>query len=133
MPILDARAGDEDRRVRLRRMVHLALGVMAPGPLAAAAHAAPAPDVGWAAYGNDAGGSHHSPLADIDRANVRQLLVAWTFHTGAFATKSPLDGKAAFEATPIVAGGLLVFTTPFSEVIALDPGTGTARWRFDPK
>jgi len=35
--------------------------------------------------------------------------------------------------TPILADGRLVFCSPFNEVIALDPGTGAERWRFDPK
>ena len=33
--------------------------------------------------------------------------------------------------TPILVDDSLVFCTPFNEVIALDPGTGTERWRFD--
>ena len=41
--------------------------------------------------------------------------------------------SAATEGTPILAGNSLVFCTPFNEVIALDPGTGAERWRFDPK
>jgi quinoprotein glucose dehydrogenase len=90
-------------------------------------------DVGWSAYGNDAGGSRYSPLTDVDAANVGKLAVAWTYHTGALAVPSPLDGKAAFEATPLMVDGLLVFTTPFSKVVALDPGTGGERWTYDPE
>ena len=41
--------------------------------------------------------------------------------------------RSKFQTTPILAGDRLVFCTPFNEVIALDPGTGAERWRFDPK
>ncbi|MGH9769074.1 MAG: hypothetical protein ACREAB_16725 [Blastocatellia bacterium] len=36
----------------------------------------------WAYYGGDAGGMKYSPLAQINRSNVRRLQVAWTYHTG---------------------------------------------------
>jgi quinoprotein glucose dehydrogenase len=37
----------------------------------------------------------------------------------------------AFQATPILVGGLLVLPTPLGRVLALDPATGAERWRFD--
>jgi len=40
------------------------------------------PDVGWSAYGGDAGGTRYSTAAQITPANVDQLEVAWTFRTG---------------------------------------------------
>src|SRR5205807_584090 len=40
------------------------------------------PAAQWPNYGNDAGGSRYSPLNEINRANVSQLKVAWTYHTG---------------------------------------------------
>ena len=42
-----------------------------------------APDTGWPNYGNDAGGTRYSVARQIDRGNVAQLQVAWTYHTGA--------------------------------------------------
>ncbi|HVF61786.1 MAG TPA: pyrroloquinoline quinone-dependent dehydrogenase [Thermoanaerobaculia bacterium] len=86
----------------------------------------------WPAYGNDPGGSRYSPLAQIDRGNVGRLRPAWTFHTGALKPATELNAKAAFESTPVVAGGTLYVTSPFNQVFALDPVTGAERWRFDP-
>jgi quinoprotein glucose dehydrogenase len=40
--------------------------------------------------------------------------------------------KLSFEATPILAFGLLYLETPTNILIALDPETGVQRWRFDP-
>ena len=81
----------------------------------------------WRAYGNDAGGSRYSPLRQINRDNVAQLKQVWEFHTG----EAP-NRKSAFEATPLFVNGTLYLSTPFNQIIALDPETGKQRWRFDP-
>ena len=97
-----------------------------------AAAQAPA-DSTWPSYGNDPGGGRYSPLAQIDRSNVAQLRVAWTHRTGALQPETPLNKKAAFEATPILVEGKLFLTTPFNQVIALDPRTGAKLWEHDVK
>jgi len=91
-----------------------------------------ASDVDWSSYGRDAGGTRYSPLAQVTRQNVAQLKPAWEYHTGALNSKSDLNEKAAFEATPILVDGTLYLSTPFNQVIALDPVTGKERWKFDP-
>src|SRR5262249_13943909 len=87
----------------------------------------------WPAYGRDAGGSRYSPLAQINRGNVKNLKVAWTYRTGEMGRTGRSAHKAAFEATPILVDGALYLSTPFNRVIALDPKTGVARWSYDPK
>lgn len=89
------------------------------------------PSADWPAYGRDAGGSRFSPLDQINRANVGQLKIAWTYRTGAEEVKAAGARNAAFEATPILVDGTLYLTTPYSRVIALDPATGAERWTFD--
>ena len=88
----------------------------------------------WPAYGNDAGGMRYSPLKQINEHNVAGLKVAWTFRTGELATYEGTDAKdrAAFEATPIKIGRTLYFSTPSDRVFAIDAGTGTQIWVFDP-
>lgn len=86
----------------------------------------------WPAYGNDPGGSRYSPLAQINRGNVRDLKVAWTYRTGDVDVKARSASKAAFEATPIMVDGTLYLSTPFGRVIALDPETGKERWVYAP-
>ena len=85
----------------------------------------------WPAYGRDALGSRHSPLTEIDRTNVGELRVAWTFRTGETPEAQPTRRPTAFEATPIVVDGTLYLATPLGKVFALDPATGQLRWRFD--
>ena len=41
--------------------------------------------------------------------------------------------RTKFEATPLFVEDSLIFCSPFNEVIALDPGTGAQKWRYDPK
>lgn len=90
-------------------------------------------DSDWPAYGRDPGGSRYSPLSQINRENVKNLKVAWTYRTGAADVKGRSAHNAAFEATPIFVDGTLYLSTPFNRVIALDPLKGTERWSFDPK
>jgi quinoprotein glucose dehydrogenase len=92
-----------------------------------------AADREWGFYGGSAGGTRYSELKQITRENVAGLKVAWTYHTGALEPPTDLNTKAAFEATPILVGGTLYLSTPFNQVIALDPATGAARWTYDPK
>jgi quinoprotein glucose dehydrogenase len=99
---------------------------------ALAAHAQSNADIGWANYGNDPGGSRYSAAAQINRTNVSQLKVAWTYRTGALDVQTKMIRKAAFEATPILVEGKLFLSTQYDHVIALDPRTGTKIWEFDP-
>ena len=94
--------------------------------------AAQTKDLGWPNYGNDAGGGRFSDAKQIDRNNVGQLKVVWTFRTGALDEKRDLNEKATFETTPILVDGKLYLSTPWGQVFALDPATGTKIWEFDP-
>ncbi|HEV2491439.1 MAG TPA: pyrroloquinoline quinone-dependent dehydrogenase [Terriglobia bacterium] len=86
----------------------------------------------WPYYGHDPGGMRYSPLTEINRENVAQLKVAWTFHTGDISDGSENRQRSGFETTPLVVDGTLYLTTPFNRVIALDPETGKQRWTYDP-
>src|SRR6202166_4546525 len=90
-------------------------------------------DSGWGSYGHDAGGTRYSPAAQINRDNVAQLKLAWTYRTGALdQMEDDLKRNAAFEATPILVEGKLYLSTPFDHVIALEPETGKKIWEYDP-
>jgi quinoprotein glucose dehydrogenase len=90
------------------------------------------PGPGWPHYGGDAGGHRFSPAAQISAANVANLEVAWIFSTGDLHNKTDGLHRSVAEGTPILVEDKLVFCTPFNEVIAVDPGTGSEQWRFDP-
>jgi quinoprotein glucose dehydrogenase len=86
----------------------------------------------WGFYGGDAFGQHFSSLDQIKRENVGQLTVAWTYHTGELGAGFARNSKLTFEATPVLAFGLLYLETATNIVIALDPQTGVQKWRYDP-
>ena len=85
----------------------------------------------WSYYGGDAGGSRYANAASITADNVRSLSVAWEYHTGDENRPEALRRRSASEGTPILVEDSLVFCTPFNEIIALDPGSGAEKWRFD--
>lgn len=93
--------------------------------------AASTPDVGWPAYGGDAGGTRYSPLAQITRANVGELRVAWMFQTGELGQGVKDWERSAFEATPILYDGTLYLTTSSTDVVAVNAVTGALRWRHN--
>ncbi len=86
----------------------------------------------WPSYGNDPGGQRYSPLDQIIKGNVAQLIVALTDHTGDVSDGTHAKRKSAFENTPIVIDGTMYISTPFSRVVALDPETGQEKWSYDP-
>lgn len=109
----------------------LAVALAAMGVATAFAQSPDASD--WGYYGGDAFGQHFSSLDQIRRENVRDLTVAWTFRTGELGAGLARGGKLTFEATPVLAFGLLFVETATNIVIALDPQTGVQRWRYDPR
>ena len=86
----------------------------------------------WGYYGGDRFGQRFSSLDEINRKNVSHLKVAWTYRTGENGAGFARANKLSFEATPVLAFGLLYLETPTNIIIALDPETGVLRWRFDP-
>src|SRR5437899_5967167 len=92
------------------------------------------PASAWEHWGGDRGGSRFSPLTQITPANVGNLIRAWEFRTGDLDNRAPeVMKRTKFQATPLLVEDSLIFCSPFNEVIALDPGTGAQKWRYDPK
>ena len=85
-------------------------------------------DGDWPVAGGDPGNSRWSSLAQINRGNVRQLEVAWTYRTGDLVPGT----HSEMQATPIVVDGVLYTTTPALSVVALRADSGTLIWKFDP-
>lgn len=93
---------------------------------------APAVALDWSAYGGDGRGQRHAPVAQITPQNVSTLEPAWTFRTGELGAGFSRAGKAlTFEATPLLIGDALYFSTATGKVFALDAANGSLRWRFD--
>lgn len=78
----------------------------------------------WPVYNGGVNGDHYSSLTQINRSNVHQLKVAWTFDT---------EEKGGLQANPLVVGRILYAYTPSQKVIALDGSTGKMIWSFSPE
>ena len=81
---------------------------------------------GWEAYGGGADQIRYSRLDQINRGNVEQLAVAWTYDTG-----DDFEGSE-MQCNPLVVDGLLYATSPRMRIFALDAATGEERWSFRP-
>jgi quinoprotein glucose dehydrogenase len=95
---------------------------------------APKPDLPvtlWTHYGNDEGGSRYSPATQVDPTNVGRLAPVWVFRTGETGEGYTSAYKHSFQATPILVGSTLFFSTAFNRVFAIEAETGEQRWRFD--
>lgn len=80
--------------------------------------------------------ARYAPLADITPDNVSTLTQAWAFHSGDFAGgqgREPQGTVAGVQVRPVVVEGLIIVTTPSSQVIALDGESGEQVWRHDPQ
>ena len=85
---------------------------------------AQAPDRGWPMHGG-ADNIRYSPLAQINKANVTQLKVAWTYDSQDAFPNSEMQSH------PVVVDGTLYVTTPSMKVAAVDAATGQERWTFN--
>jgi quinoprotein glucose dehydrogenase len=76
----------------------------------------------WPVYGGQDAQDHYSSLSQINRSNVKNLVLAWKFDTGE---------EGGLETNPLIVGRALYAYTPSQKVIALDAVTGKLLWRFN--
>ncbi|WP_052130876.1 membrane-bound PQQ-dependent dehydrogenase, glucose/quinate/shikimate family [Erwinia typographi] len=86
-------------------------------------------DQDWRYISRNASGTRFAPFDQVNADNVKDLQVAWTYHTG-----RRLTGNAAGvdENTPIQIGSSLYTCTPENKIAAVDADTGKPIWTFDP-
>lgn len=107
----------------------------------------------WPTYGHDPGGMRFSPLTQLTPQNVAQLKVAWVYHMRPASAIAPAgrgagevpdapqggrgrggrgggSGFRSSEVTPLVVGGIMYLSTPYSRVVAVEPTTGKELWAY---
>src|SRR5260370_38879330 len=57
----------------------------------------------------------------------------WEWEAGEVGLCEFKTTPGAFEAAPLMIGGVLYLSTPYNRVVAPDPETGRERWSYDPK
>ena len=77
----------------------------------------------WLHGGRDYGQSHYSPLTQINRGTVTRLGYAWHLD---------LPMEHGYEATPLMADGVLYGSGPQGIAFAVDAASGELLWQFDP-
>jgi len=82
----------------------------------------------WSVYRGDASNTAYSSLDQINKDNVSQLQVAWTYHTG----DAEQGNGSAIQCNPIIVNGMMYLTSPKLKLIAVNPATGKEVWKFDP-
>jgi quinoprotein glucose dehydrogenase len=77
------------------------------------------PHTQWRDYGGSADGAQYSALHQINRSNVSQLKVAWTYATG--------DGNK-YVFNPLVIDGTMYVLAKNNSIVALNAATGKEIW-----
>ena len=91
------------------------------------------PSQDWPVYGGDHGAMRYSPLADVNRGNVTQLAVAWTWRPAETPLQEYGTEPGTFQNTPLMIDNVLYVSTPYNRVVALHAETGAELWRYDPE
>jgi len=108
---------------RLGRVVVLASSLFTAAVLAQSSSPKPAargaaPYTTWTEYGGGAHSSQYSALDEINKSNVAQLRVVWTY---------PVAGTVIFN--PLVVGGVMYLQASVNTLAAVDAASGKEIWR----
>ncbi|MDG2473153.1 MAG: PQQ-binding-like beta-propeller repeat protein [Pseudomonadales bacterium] len=79
----------------------------------------------WRHYGGDPGNSHYSALAQINRSNVADLALAWSYSS---AKQQAISATSELQINPIIVNGILYGRSPQYNVFALHADTGKELW-----
>jgi len=82
----------------------------------------------WSVYSGDPTGAKYSSLDQINRSNVDQLEVAWTFKTGDLRNRA----SSTIECNPVIIDRTMYLTSPNLSLIAINATNGEEQWRFEP-
>lgn len=78
----------------------------------------------WYRSHGNAANTRFSPLAQINRENVKGLKLAWTYNS--------TNGYANIQCNPIIVDGVMFVPTPTGRVAAVNAATGKEIWTFQP-
>jgi quinoprotein glucose dehydrogenase len=82
----------------------------------------------WSCYKGSSENIHYSSLRQVDTGNVKELQVAWIYHTGDADTLH----NSQIQCNPIIVDSILYGTSPQMKLFALDARTGNQKWVLNP-
>ncbi len=92
-----------------------------------------AADGDWPHYADDGASSKYSPLDQINAGNVNNLKEVWRWNAKDVHAMTGTSGAGTFKKTPIVVNGIMYFSTSYSQVVAMNPGSGEVNWVYNPE
>ncbi len=89
----------------------------------------------WRVYGGDNANRKYSPLAQINKDNVKNLTIAWKWESPDLKLQAQNRALTSYgyEATPLAIGPTLYISTSLSQVAAINAATGETIWVHDPE
>jgi len=85
--------------------------------------------VNWDTYLGDKHSSQYTPLTQINKENVKNLKVAWTYTAGDADLEK---NRTQIQCNPLIIDGVLYGSSPRLKFFALDATSGKEIWKFDP-
>jgi quinoprotein glucose dehydrogenase len=79
----------------------------------------------WRENGGDKARTKYSSLDQVNTKNIKELKLAWTYHTG------DSEDNTSLQCTPIIIDGIMYITTAKAKVAALDAASGRELWKYD--
>jgi quinoprotein glucose dehydrogenase len=80
----------------------------------------------WPEYNGDGARSHYSALDQINKGNVAQLKVAWTYASGGADTAR---NRSQMQCNPIIIDGILYGVSASIQAFAINAATGKEIWK----
>ena len=80
----------------------------------------------WSVYGGSKERIQYSPLDLIDTSNVKNLQLAWIYHT------KDAESGSQIQANPLIVDGVLYAVSPQLKLFAADALNGKEKWVFNP-
>jgi quinoprotein glucose dehydrogenase len=83
----------------------------------------------WSTYKADSKSSSYSALQQVNKVNVNQLELAWSFR---FKDALPGARTSRIQANPIVIAGIMYIPSGRNRIYAINASNGEQVWSFDP-
>jgi quinoprotein glucose dehydrogenase len=124
-----------DQLSKIALSIALCGTLLSPWSVRAGSPQSETPSGEWRYYGGDPGSTKYSPLDQINRANVGELKIAWSWDSPDLPIQkgNRMLSSFAYENTPLMVGGTLYASTSLCQIAAINAQTGKTVWVFDPQ